>query len=398
MLFALNRYYRQQALKALRDAECLRQIKDELVESQVANVHELEACEARLQDYQLLIMIVLEPFEDAMKTAAAFLEAQQIEVFLFDDDKFLASELKTDGKTFMYTREEEPPPLPQAVREVKMQEVQETFIDAPLRVEGLQIGHYRITRRITDDFNSAAWTKKVAWITPVIARIIEANKNRLQTHKVYIDDLTQLYNKRKMNEQMGKLFKQFKQGNKKLYIAMMDIDRFKNLNDTYGHPVGDEILKQTASIIREVVPYAYRYGGEEFAAVFYGYERQKTMDTVEGIRRRIEETPCVVAGNEYRITMSAGVAEFETHMNSVMDAIDRADQALYASKEDGRNRCTYYDDVKERIAADNAKLRQKVLQQNEEIMRLNDALSRERQRQGPTKERRRQSPARDAAE
>ncbi len=69
------------------------------------------------------------------------------------------------------------------------------------------------------------------------------------------------------------------------------------------------------------------------------------MEIMERLRKRIENTSYIIKGQEYRITISAGIAEFETHMNSVMDAIDRADQALYASKEDGRNRCTYYDDI-----------------------------------------------------
>ena len=369
-LLGLYRYYKKEAQKTVHEVDCLRQIKQELVESQVSHVQEAETLEARLRQYQMLMMIVLEPFEDAMKTAMSFLETQQLEVFLFDDDKFLAAELKTDGKTFVYNKEDEKPLVTEAVSEVKIQEVQESTLELPLIVEGMQIGHLRITRQITEDFDKAKWQRDVEWITPVLARIIESNKNRIQTHKVYIDDLTLLYNKRKLNEQMGKLFKQLKQGDKKLYVAMLDIDRFKNLNDTWGHPAGDEILKQTAAIIKAEVPYAYRYGGEEFAAVFYGYEREQTMEIVERLRKRVESTLYRINGNEFRLTISAGVGEFQTHMHSVMDAIDHADQALYASKEDGRNCSTYYDDVKDRIAADAVKLRQKVLQLEEKNARL----------------------------
>ena len=241
-------------------------------------------------------------------------------------------------------------------------------MEVPLLVEGEQIGHYRVLRQLDDEFDREAWKKDVAFTTPVLARIIESNWNREQTHKVYIDDLTQLYNKRKLNDQMGKLFKQFKQGKKPLFIAMMDIDRFKTLNDTYGHPIGDKILQQTASLIKDEIKYAYRYGGEEFAGVFYGYNKDMTLETMESLRRKVEEKPYIIDGKEYHITMSVGIAEFETHMNSVMDAIDRADQALYASKEDGRNRCTYYNDVKHRLSDDAAKLRQ-------EILKLQDRLS-----------------------
>lgn len=387
LILETYRYLKKVSQTAVHEAACLRQIKHELVETQVAQVHEAEELERQLRDYQMLIMIVLEPFEQAMRTAMTFLEAQQLEVFLFDDDRLLAAELKTDGKTFIYNREEEKPGIPEEVREARLQEVQELTIEMPLVVEGQQIGHYRIKRTITGDCSREQWQSNVAWITPVLARIIESNRNRLQTHKVYIDDLTLLYNKRKLNEQMGKLFKRFKQGEKQLHIAMMDIDRFKALNDTHGHPVGDEILRQTARLIKEEVPYAYRYGGEEFAAVFPGYDRDRTMEIIERLRKRIEQTPYRINGEEFHITISAGVAQFETYMHSVMDAIDRADQALYASKEDGRNRCTCYDDVKDRLSADAAKMRQQLRAKTDQVdrleqenIRLSEALKRERRK------------------
>jgi diguanylate cyclase (GGDEF)-like protein len=331
----------------------------------------------------MLLSIALGPFETAMREIVAFLHARQIEVFLFDDDKFLATELRTDGKSFVYNKEDERPPLPEAVSEVKIREIQETALEVPLRVDGELIGHYRVTHGGAEACDTAAWQRDVEWVTPVVARLLESNRNRIQSRKVYIDDLTQLYNKRKLNEQMGKLFKQFKRGEKKLHIGMLDIDKFKVLNDTYGHPVGDAVLRQTAAIIKEEVPYAYRYGGEEFAAVFSGQDREQAMGLMERLRRRIEETVYTINGQEYRITISGGVAEFETHMNSIMDAIDRADQALYASKEDGRNRITYFADVKDRLSADATKLRQEILQLREQVRHLSEQVGREKQRGKP---------------
>lgn len=369
-LVELYLYYKKGFQDKSQAVEHLNKIKQELIESQVSHVHEIETLDVPLSEYRLLIDIVLEPFETAIKKAMSYLKAEQVEVFLFDDDKFLAAELKTDGSTFTYNQEEELNRLPEAVSEVKLKEVQGTTIDVPLVVEGEQIGHYRLDRSNTEAFDREAWKKDVERVTPVIARIIAANRNQILAKKVYIDDLTQMYNKRKLNEQMGKLFKQFKSGTKKLNIAMVDIDKFKNLNDTYGHPVGDQILRKTAEILKEEMPHAYRYGGEEFAGVFYGFDKDQTLEIMECLRSRIENTPYRIKGREYRITISAGIAAFETHMNSVMDAIDRADQALYASKEDGRNCCTYYDDIKDRLSADAAKLRQEVLQLREQMKKM----------------------------
>ncbi len=372
VLTELYRYSTAEAQKALCEVAGLQRMQAELIDSQVDHVREVEHLEDRWRQGQQAIQIMLASFEEAIKRILSFLDVEQMEVFLLDDDQFLATELKTDGKVFIYNKEEEKPALPESVHEVQIREVQEAILEMPLVVEGRQIGHCRIQRPITAGFDKAQWKTDVAWMMPVLARVIQSNHDRQLARKVYIDDLTQLNNKRKLNEQMGKLFKQFKQGQKKLYVAMIDIDRFKRLNDTYGHAVGDEILKKTAALIKEGVPNAYRYGGEEFCAVFYGHDKEATLEKMESLRRRIQETPFMISGQEYRVTISSGVAEFEVHMNSVMDAIDRADQALYASKEDGRNRCTYFEDIKGRLSADHNRLRQEILQLKEKIKELTD--------------------------
>ncbi len=99
---------------------------------------------------------------------------------------------------------------------------------------------------------------------------------------------------------------------------------------------------------------------------------------MERLRKRIEKTVYNIKGQEYRITVSAGISKFETYMNSVMDAFDRADQALYASKEDGRNRCTYYNDIKNRLSTDANKLRQELLKVKEENRSLKEQANKKR--------------------
>ncbi|MEE9911402.1 MAG: GGDEF domain-containing protein [Deltaproteobacteria bacterium] len=364
------------ARESLTEAERLRFVQREMAESQIANLQELEIFEQRMLQSQWLVDIQLEPFETAMSRMINFLDARHIEVYLFDDDKFLTTNLNTDGKIFVYNKQqEEGRELPHSVETPTFQEVQETIYETPLVIEARQIGHCRILCTKPEHFDPDGWIKKVDFIIPVLARLIEANQNRLLAAKVYTDDLTQLYNKRKLNEQMGRLFQQFKTGQKKLFVAMVDIDKFKTLNDTYGHPVGDKVLKKVAGLIRDGVPYAYRYGGEEFCAVFYGYEKQAVLEAMEILRRNIEKTSFADEGIEQSLTVSSGIAEFEVSMNAVMDAIDRADKALYVSKEDGRNRCTYYDDIKDRYLADANRLRQRNVLLEEELAQLRKELS-----------------------
>ncbi len=364
------------AQQSLHEADRLQFVQKEMAESQIAHVQEIELFEQSVQQIRWLVDVQLDPFEKAMGKIVKFLNARNIEVYFFDDDKLLTSNLNTDGKIFAYNKQqEERSDLPETIETPTFQEVQETIYETPLNVEGRSIGQCRIRCTKTRDFDRDVWIKKVDFIMPVVARIVEANQNRLLAAKVYTDDLTQLYNKRKLNEQMGRLFKQFKTGQKKLFVAMIDIDKFKTLNDTYGHPIGDQVLKKIAMLIRDGVPYAYRYGGEEFCAVFYGYEKQTVLDALENLRKKIEKASFAEEGIDHSITVSSGVAEFEVSMNAVMDAIDHADKALYVSKEDGRNRCTYYDDIKDRYLADANRLRQRNLMLEEELARLRQEIS-----------------------
>lgn len=366
----------QTAQDSLREIERLKFVQREIAESHVAVLQDLELFEQSMKHLKWLVDVQLDPFEKGIGRIINFLDAKRLEVYLFDDDKLLTANLDTDGKVFIYnkTHEESSDP-PQAVHAPTLQEVRETIYEAPLTVEGRRIGHCRILCANTQDFDRDLWIKKVDFITPVAARIIEANQNRLHAAKVYTDDLTQLHNKRKLNEQMGRLFKQFKTGKKKLFVAMIDIDRFKTLNDTYGHPVGDNVLKKVAMLIRDGVPHAYRYGGEEFCAVFYGYEKQAVLDAMEQLRKNIATASFAVEGVEHPITVSAGIAEFDVSMNAVMEAIDQADKALYVSKQDGRNRCTYYDDIKDRYLADANRLRRRNLLLEEELAQLRRTLA-----------------------
>jgi len=345
-------------------------------ESKPAMIKEAVLPEQRMH---MLLDIRLMPFEKAMSRIIAFLDARQIDVYLFDNDRFAGNDTTPQREIITYaTQQESAPGLPQAGDATPLQEERETIYETPLVVEGHQIGHCRIERHMTDGFDRDLWIKDIEFITPAAARIIQANQHRIQSRKAYIDDLTQLYNWRKLNEQMGRMFKQFKTGRKELFVAMIDIDKFKIINDTYGHLAGDEVLRQAALVIRDGVPHVYRYCSELFCAVFYGQDKLEVLDAVESLRKRIEQMSFQAAGLEFKITVSSGIAEFETSMNCFMDVIDRADKALYVSKEEGRNRSMFYDDIKERYQAEASRLRQRTMMLEEELRLLREELARKK--------------------
>jgi diguanylate cyclase (GGDEF)-like protein len=123
-------------------------------------------------------------------------------------------------------------------------------------------------------------------------------------------------------------------------LVMMDIDHFKAINDSHGHPVGDAVIRSIASILRAVLrlhDVPGRYGGEEFGIVLPGTGIQGAEVLAERIRKRVEST--VLEGTRnVRATASLGVAAFDPRDADHVDWIARADRALYMAKEGGRNR------------------------------------------------------------
>ncbi len=171
----------------------------------------------------------------------------------------------------------------------------------------------------------------------------------------YFDELTELPGRRALNEQLLRLGKRYS-------VALVDIDHFKKCNDTYGHDIGDQVLRMVASKLRGVSGggKAYRYGGEEFAVLFRGKSLKEVQPTLEALRETIEATPFILrgrrrprakpteqtsspgAGRKARkyvsVTVSIGVAERVDPKEDPRDVIKAADEALYRAKGAGRNR------------------------------------------------------------
>ncbi len=172
-------------------------------------------------------------------------------------------------------------------------------------------------------------------------------KDRLREQSVR-DNLTELYNRRYLYERLpGELTRALREGIK-IAILMIDIDHFKHVNDTYGHAVGDLVLKAIGRMLKEhkrESDIAFRYGGEEFLLVLFGASFEASLKHAEHIRAACEMLRIDVGDQKVMVTLSAGVAVYPEH-GSTMDVIlSRADQALYLSKRNGRNRVTGWEQV-----------------------------------------------------
>lgn len=153
------------------------------------------------------------------------------------------------------------------------------------------------------------------------------------------DALTGVANRRTFESALERELSRAARNGEQLTLAMFDIDHFKNLNDTYGHQAGDEVLKKVAAALIEAsrdFDTPARYGGEEFAVILPSCSTRESLAVAERLRKSISE----IEDAPIDITASAGVASFPTHGGDMDALIKAADEALYESKRAGRDRVT----------------------------------------------------------
>ena len=163
------------------------------------------------------------------------------------------------------------------------------------------------------------------------------------------DGLTNLHNHRHFQEFLEAEIKEATRYNKSLALLMIDIDHFKVLNDTYGHPQGDRVLKRLSDIIMQTirdVDYAARYGGEEFCVLLPSTDAKGAYKTAERLRKKIETSFLKTdTGETIKFTVSIGISSIPEDARSKDELIQHADKGMYGSKENGRNKTTMYDTI-----------------------------------------------------
>jgi two-component system cell cycle response regulator len=171
-------------------------------------------------------------------------------------------------------------------------------------------------------------------------RELELVNKRLKKLSI-TDGLTELFNHRHVHQLLHDEFERSARTGEPIAVAMMDLDRFKNINDTYGHPTGDVVLYETARIIKETareIDMPGRYGGEEFIAILPGTEEESAEHFAERVRQAVEAYVFRDGATEIRMTVSCGVASFPAPGVDEPEALLKAaDEALYQAKHGGRN-------------------------------------------------------------
>jgi len=225
----------------------------------------------------------------------------------------------------------------------------------PLVRHGKLMGSLNLGSDSAKRFIKGVRTDFFEHLAAVVAICVEnaTNLERLKRQGL-TDTLTATNNRRFFDQRLYEEVESSKRNKNILSCLLLDIDHFKQVNDSYGHQMGDKVLREVAALLRGHMrgsDVLSRYGGEEFAAILSGTSEKKAMEVAERIRSSIEQRRFEYNGKEFYVTISIGVATFNPDVTAGAKHIQgdyliaQADKALYAAKENGRNRVVSVGDV-----------------------------------------------------
>ncbi len=218
------------------------------------------------------------------------------------------------------------------------------------RVGNLCLVDYKPRRLKKEDLQSLKDLAALAVTELGLAQVNQLNQALLRErnhlrNQALVDSLTRLWNRGAILEILEMEWKKASRTGSNVGIIMADLDHFKNINDTFGHPTGDVVLLETAYRIRSCLrssDSAGRYGGEEFLMVFPKVDDSLIRDIAERIRSAMESSPIVTPKGILKITLSLGCGVTPIDRKIPMDSIiAQVDKALYQAKKEGRNRVSH---------------------------------------------------------
>jgi len=222
-----------------------------------------------------------------------------------------------------------------------------TLMCVPLMAKDKLLGTLNVSRSEPESFSDKDFELFVNLANQAAIAIDNA---RLYRYAV-TDEMTRLYNHRYFQQRLDEELQRADRYENFVSLIILDVDHFKNFNDTYGHPEGDRVLKTVARLIEKSVrevDIPARYGGEEFVVICPEKNGEGSLTPAERIRSAIENYDFRIDGRKVPITVSLGVACYPDQARSKAELIQKADFALYYSKHHGRNQATLYNPVMNR--------------------------------------------------
>jgi len=215
-----------------------------------------------------------------------------------------------------------------------------SYIGAPIVSRGKLLGFLNLDAATPNFFKNEHLHRLHAFANQAAVAIQNAQLYEEMEQLAITDSLTGLYNRRFFYAFAENEIERSKRYHKDLSMIMMDIDHFKNVNDRFGHQVGDQVLENVAKICLSIlrkVDVMCRFGGEEFLVLLPETERKEAENAADRMCRAISDSKVISEGSEVKITVSIGVAQLDKDHDSLDKLILLTDKALYAAKDAGRN-------------------------------------------------------------
>lgn len=276
---------------------------------------------------------------DAMKVAE---EKQKLGLeYSFESDSIFATEMNVQSLTAKEIREMG---LENFYRQLSIEGLQNAIV-ITIRRGDVPVGQFHLLNFATaQDVDPHTFQFLSSMLDPLTLTFENAN---LYSTSI-TDELTQIYNVRYFRTRLQTEIDRAKRYNRPLSLIMLDIDFFKKVNDTYGHSVGDTVIKTVARILRtsvREVDVVARYGGEEMAAILPETDEKSAIIVAERIRQKIQKEIVETKQGSLNVTASFGISQFPLDGVTMDLLIDFADQALYLAKHSGRNCVKIYTEV-----------------------------------------------------
>jgi diguanylate cyclase (GGDEF)-like protein len=217
----------------------------------------------------------------------------------------------------------------------------ESLLILPLVAQDVPMGTLTLASRTPGVFTDTVRRTLQVLTNQMAVSVTNSRMVRQLKEMATTDGLTGLLNHRVFQEELEKKTKSAERFGHDLSVILTDLDKFKSVNDTYGHPVGDVVLRKFSEVLQNAMretDLVARYGGEEFVVICEQTDARGALNLANRIREEMAKLVFQSEIGEFRVTCSLGIASFPMHTKEKAKIVELADQALYVAKERGRNR------------------------------------------------------------
>ena len=324
----------------LRERMISRNVVDYIVKESVNDIDYIVNLINRIQLNQTIKLLVVDDSATARETIKQHLISHKFQVLIASNGEEAIKVMEKNPDVKLVITDFDMPKMDgfELVSEIRKSNSKEDVVIIGLSGHGSSAMSAKFLKKGANDFLYKPFSKEeLFWRINQNIELMELFRKLKESSNR--DYLTKLYNRRYFFETGAKTHENALRGNLKLSIAMIDLDHFKNINDTLGHDAGDEALKCAARLLEENLRKAdmvARFGGEEFCAMAVGLDASDSAQLFERVRQAMEEKEIDYEGKTFHVTASIGVTtQLEQSLESM---ISTADAMLYKAKKGGRNR------------------------------------------------------------